>query len=68
MPAISLSPRLRKALIAVAVALLHVLAVLFLARAFAPGILPEIVEDTLSAVAFEVPAEQPTPQIGRAHV
>lgn len=61
MPAISLSPRLRKALIAVAVALLHVLAVLFLARAFSPGILPEIVEDTLSAVAFEVPAEQPTP-------
>jgi protein TonB len=63
MLAISLSSRARKALIAIAVALLHVLAVLFLVRAFAPGILPEMVEDTLGAVAFEVPADPPAPEV-----
>lgn len=68
MPTISLSPRARKALIAVVVALLHVLAVLFLVRAFAPGILPAVVENTLGAVAFEVPADPPTPEVEQSPV
>ncbi len=63
MPALSLSPQLQKVLIAAAVAVMHVLVVLFLARAFAPGMLPQMVEDTLSAVAFEVPAQPPVPEI-----
>ena len=68
MPAFSLPDRIRKLLIAVAVVLLHVLAILFLARAFAPGLLPEAVERTLSAVAFEVPNEPPAPPVEQTPV
>ena len=63
MPAFSLPDRSRKLLIALAVALLHVLAILFLARAFAPGLLPDVVERSLSAVAFEVSTDPPPPPV-----